>query len=93
MKPVCVKCHRFFKCTKTGFYFAEGMPKEPGAKPGLVEPDKWEPYKVWSGDKWECPGCGAVILSGFGSSAIAEHFEGDFKKWLERSGKFQVNDC
>jgi len=94
MKPICVKCHRFFRVIKNGFYFVESMPKVNGAKPGLVEPENWQPYKIWSADKWQCPSCSAVILSGFGAKPIAEHFEPDFKDWLKSLGAtFQVNDC
>jgi hypothetical protein len=95
MKPVCVPCQRFFRQTKTGFYFIEGMPVGPGRpKPGTAEPDKWKPYKLWSGDKWECEGCGAEILSGFGLKPIAEHYEDDFAQAVKSFGAaYQVNDC
>lgn len=94
MKPVCVRCHRFFKMVKSGFYLIEGKPTELPAEPGVVAPDKWEPYKLWAGDLWRCPGCGAEILSGFGFHSVAEHFEPDFKEQLEKFGAtFQVNDC
>ncbi len=26
MKPICVPCQRFFRCTKNGYYFLEMMP-------------------------------------------------------------------
>jgi hypothetical protein len=94
MKPICVKCHRFFRPKKNGFYFTEGMP-ESGAQAGTAEPKKWKPYKLWVGDLWECHGCGATIISGTGQTAIAEHYQHDFADMVERSdGKqFQVNDC
>lgn len=95
MKPICVKCHRFFRMVKSGFYFIEGMPLFPGTPPGLADCENWKPYKLWCGDKWECKGCGAVILSGFGSEPISEHFKADFKEMLDKLGarRFQVNDC
>lgn len=48
----------------------------------------------WVGDKWECEGCGATILSGFGSSPISEHYRPEFKGLVERlEAEFVVNDC
>lgn len=94
MKPVCVPCRRFFRMKKSGFYFIEGMPKD-NALPGNAEPEKWKPYKVWTADKWECPDCGAAILSGFGRERIAEHYEDDFTAQVKALGadQLQVNDC
>lgn len=95
MKPVCVPCQRFFRMKKSGFYFFEGMPTGDGrAEPGTAEPEKWKPYKLWVGDLWECQGCGAQILSGFGARPIAEHFETTFTQHAASlSATFQVNDC
>jgi hypothetical protein len=31
-----------------------------------------EPYQLWHGDEWECDGCGALIVTGFGRGPIAE---------------------
>ncbi len=94
MKPVCVKCRRFYRMVRAGFYFIEGMPIEHPAEPGLAEPQKWGPYKLWVGDHWRCPGCGSEILSGFGSHSIAEHYQRDFQEQVEKFGaKLQVNDC
>lgn len=95
MRPVCVPCQRFFRCIKTGFYFTEGMPKVSNAAPGTSEPEKWQPYKLWSGDKFECEGCGAVILSGFGQLPIRIQHQPDFVGVAQSLGadKFQVNDC
>lgn len=94
LKPVCVKCQRFYRMVKSGFYFIEGMPKETPAHAGNVEPEKWKPYKLWVGDKWECLGCGGVLLSGFGSRPIAEHYQNNFDDLVKKFGAtFQVNDC
>jgi hypothetical protein len=96
VKPVCVPCQRFFRMKKSGFYFLEGMPVGPTrAEPGTSEPEKWRPYKIWAGDKWECHGCGAVILSGFGREPVAYQHEEEFTETAERlnATQFQVNDC
>ena len=81
---------------KSGFYFLEGMPVgSERVEPGTSEPEKWKPYKLWVGDKWECEGCGTTILSGFGQQRIAEHYEPDFAEHVEKlhADQFQVNDC
>ena len=36
------------------------------AKNGLIVADP-EPSTYWSGDMYECPGCGARVVTGFGS--------------------------
>ena len=33
------------------------------------------PYQIWSGDVFECPGCGFRVVSGFGGKPVAEHFQ------------------
>lgn len=94
MKPICVPCKRFLRAKKNGFYFLEGMQAEDGAQPGTAEPEKWKPYKLWVGDLWECPGCGAQIVSGVGRDRVAEHYQDDFAERVKRHGaEFQVNDC
>lgn len=95
LKPICVPCRRFFRCVKHGHYFTEGMPASNGAKPGNEEPSRWKPYKLWAGNKWRCEGCGAEIVSGFGTSPIRIQHEMDFKEVAQALGadKYQVNDC
>jgi hypothetical protein len=96
MKPICVPCQRFFRCKQNGFYFIEAMPVN-GTRPlpGTSEPEHWIPYKVWAGDRWECEGCGAVIVSGVGNGPIAEHYQPNFAENIEHFGaqQLQVNDC
>lgn len=94
LKPVCVPCQRFFRPAKTGFAFIEGMP-DGIAKPGLAEPEKWRPYKLWNGDKWKCPDCGATIIVGTGQVPISEHYQPEFAKRVEQfnGDQLQVNDC
>lgn len=93
LKPVCIPCQRFFRMVKSGFYFIEGMPYD-GARPGTVDADKWKPYKLWSGDKWRCEGCGAEIISGTGRGPISEHYKPDFQEMrTDLNAEYQVNDC
>lgn len=97
MKPICVSCRRFFRMKKAGVYFIEGMPKPgfPHAELGSAAPDQWTPYKVWAGDRWECEGCGHVIVSGVGWQPLAEHYQPNFQKTIEQThaDQLQVNDC
>ncbi len=82
---------------KSGYYFIEAMPRPgvTGALPGNDAPEKWQPYKVWTGDLWRCWGCGAEILNGFGQAPISEHYKTDFADVVARLGADQltVNDC
>lgn len=95
MRPVCVPCQRFFKCKKNNFTFTEGMPVDELARPGNDDCAMWQPYKVWTSDRYECEGCGAVILTGFSQQPLAEHYQPDFADKVKRYGadQFQVNDC
>ena len=95
MKPICVPCARFFRVKKNDFCFIEAAPSMPSAKPGTSEPEKWHPYKVWAADRYECPGCGAVILAGFGRAPIAENYQPGFADIVTQlsADQFQVNDC
>lgn len=98
MKPICVPCQRFFRCKKNDFAFIEAMQAHDGgvaeAVPGNAYPDHWRPSKLWLGDRWECPGCGASIVVGVAQLPWAEHYEPDFAAKVASWGAdLQVNDC
>lgn len=95
MKPVCVPCQRFFRPSRNAFNFIEGMPTGNDAKPGLAEPERWRPYKLWQGDQWKCPDCGATIIVGCGQQPISEHYLPGFAEKVKAFGgdQLQVNDC
>jgi hypothetical protein len=94
MKPVCVPCQRFYRPTRNGIPFIEGMPIGNDVKPGLAEPESWRPYKLWVGDQWGCPDCGATIIVGVAHNPISEHYRPEFREQVERMGaRLQVNDC
>lgn len=81
---------------KSGYYFTEMMPSGKGnPKPGKAEPEYWGPYKVWCGDLWECPDCGATIVSGTGNAPLVEHYMDDFKEIKDRvnAQQLEVKDC
>jgi hypothetical protein len=94
MKPVCVPCQRFYRPKKNGLYFIEGMPVGNDAPPGTERPEAWQPYKLWSGDEWQCRGCGSTIIVGCGLRPVAEHYDPDFAyRVMTLNATFQVNDC
>ena len=92
LKPVCRPCRQFFRPEKNGFRFVEGMP-EGNALPGNAEPERWKPYKLWVGDLWKCPGCGAEIVVGVIGGPVAEHYQENFRNLLPCFDQLQVNDC
>ena len=94
MKPICVPCQRFFRPAKNGFAFIEAMP-DGTALPGKAEPEYWQPYKLWMGDKWHCPDCGAEIVVGCAAQPISEHYLPEFADLVKSFGgdQLQVNDC
>lgn len=95
MKPICVPCERFMRPEKNGFYFTEGMPSVNDAPTGVAGLGKWAPYKVWVGDKWKCPDCGAEIIIGVGRGPIVEHYQPEFAAVQAGLGadQLQINDC
>jgi hypothetical protein len=96
MKPICVPCQRFFRVVRNGFAFIEAMPIGPGHPlPGVHQPEGWQPYKLWQGDRYECEGCHAVIVVGVGWQPLAEHYQPDFAERVRafNGDQLQVNDC
>ena len=103
MKPICVKCQRFYQPETTGVAFIEAMPSvdcETGrsAVPGSSHRYLWTPYKLWMGDLWKCQGCGRQLIVGVGQNPISEHYKPDFKEQIQRESALrgiavQVNDC
>lgn len=37
--------------------------------------------QAWSGDRWKCLGCGALVVSGWGRGPLAEDFQGSFQHY------------
>ena len=96
LKPICVKCRRFYRMQRAGFYFTEGMPKDGTHRPqsGAEHDAEWQDYKLWCGDLWVCQGCGHQLISGTGRQPVREHYHDDFADAKERVGaKVRVNDC
>lgn len=92
MKPICVKCQRFYRPKKNGYRFIEGMPIPSDAKLGTSEPEKWKPYKVWIGDLWECLGCGHETIAGVGFHPLSVQHCPNFESCI-KTARMQVNDC
>lgn len=97
MKPICVKCQRFYRQEKNGTAFVESMPKHNEGKrvaPGTATPELWQPYKLWMGDLWKCDGCGSLIIVGVGTRQLSEHYKPDFEQTCKEYGAtIVVNDC
>ena len=69
--PVCVKCQ------------VEMRPETNGV--GVLDMASFGPYKIWDADKWQCPGCKYEIVVGFGSQALAEHYQQEcFQHYIDR---------
>lgn len=69
--PVCLNCNLFYRPKMNGYIFCEMIPVGTGRV-------TFKPYRIWSGDLWECPRCQSQIIEGFGKDPISEHFEPDF---------------
>jgi len=39
-----------------------------------------QPYKLWAGDAYQCPGCGAHVVTRFSLNPIAESWQVDYQK-------------
>lgn len=64
---VCSPCKRRLEIETTGIYVIETRGPE------------HTNYKLWRADRYECPGCGARIVGGFGSGPQAQ--EGEDEKF------------
>jgi hypothetical protein len=77
-------------------YFTEGRPlRSPDQGRDALEPVAWAPYKLWVGDLWKCPSCGAEILIGMARQPIDEHFTPTFaerERTLNPAG-LRIDDC
>lgn len=96
MKPVCVKCERFYRPKKNGTAFVEMMPRgmRKAAAPGVSDRAAWKPYKLWMADLWICHGCGHELIVGAGNIPLAEHFHPDFGAQVAAyRAAIIVNDC
>ncbi len=68
---ICVKCELEMKPYKTGAFVEEMA--------GI------QPYKVWAGDAFKCEQCGATIVTRFGLSPCAQHFEDKYLIYAMRT--------
>jgi len=94
MKPICVKCQRFYRVQKNGVAFIEAMPFGVNAPPGTEAPELWRPYKLWRGDLWRCEGCDHVLIAGVARAPVVEHYQSEFNDWVDKLGPIvTINDC
>lgn len=87
---VCLPCRLFYRIKKTGVAIEEGMPLGP-MHDGTSE--RWGPYKLWMGDLYECPSCGAQLVTGFGRNPLAEHYQSDYERQRDRFAPLARIDC
>lgn len=54
----------------------------------------WGPYKIWTGDKWKCPGCHTEIIVGVPARPWAEYDQPDYDESVRvHKPQIRVNDC
>ena len=41
-------------------------------------------YQLWQADLWECPDCGNQVILGYGAQCWSEHYQPDFKSYLDK---------
>lgn len=69
-RPICVPCAREMTCAKNGYMVHMKTSAE-------------QPYQIWSGDMYECGGCGHQCVVRFAATAVVEHFDEErFNKFL-----------
>ena len=73
MTSVCVKCQQRLRVEESGVVVV------------VMFNDPPEPYQLWSGDIWRCPGCGAEIVGGMGARPIAERWQPGFADCLQQA--------
>lgn len=92
-KPACAKCQRFFRPKKNGVLVLEQKPiGRELAPPGSESPNRWEPYKVWAADLWDCPGCGAEVTVGYSAAPVSQDYLEGFDSWVDKC-TIVINDC
>ncbi len=94
MRPVCVKCQRYFKIKRNGVVVEEGMPTPP-LQDG--KSDRWVPYKLYMADLYECERCKGQLAITSGHQ-FSEHFEESYrslKEGFQEAGLLlpMVEDC
>jgi len=71
VKLVCEKCRTQLRVKRNGVLVVDMFQTPP------------EPYEIREGDLWECPGCNARIVAGFGLNPVASHYDSDaMRRWI-----------
>ena len=66
----CVNCERGYHLIENGVFLVEMFCNPP------------QPYKIWSADLWQCPGCKDRVVSGRGDNPLMHHFQEGFDVYL-----------
>ncbi len=67
MMPSCLDCRREMRVEKNDQRVIEHT-------------EDHKPYKIWSGDTWECPECHIRVVVNYGSTPVSEHFKPEFAR-------------
>lgn len=51
------------------------------------------PYKLWDADLYACPDCGVKVITGFGRSPMAEHYQPDYFAQRDRLAPIFPGRC
>lgn len=77
---VLCECGRFMVVKNNGMTVEELM--EDGA-----------PYRLWDADLYQCPDCGAKVITGFGRAPLAEHYQPDYLAQRDRLAPIYPGRC
>jgi hypothetical protein len=59
LTPICVPCARSMRCAENEVAVRDKRTSD-------------SPSTVWSGDRFECPGCGASVIVDFGRGRVED---------------------
>lgn len=76
-KMVCVNCQVEYRPIQNDAYVIEYFSDPP------------QPYKIWAADGWACPICGHLVMAGFATVCLAEHYEPNFQHVLDRINRLK----
>ena len=51
------------------------------------------PYKLWDADLWHCPECGTRVITGFGQTPLAEHWQPNYQMQRTRLAPIHQGRC
>jgi len=61
--PICCQCEVEMRIDTNGVIAVTHFQDPP------------QPYELWDSDRYECPKCGAKVLTGYGQHELAAHYD------------------